>query len=235
METEYSADDIASAKSLQTFTVRLFPVEMRSVDDDRCMCYQYIYSAYCLDHIFLILTQFSIDGCVLGGPPVAMYFCRLLNWLIQTYDYVCSIHEEVMYLSALFRSRWTKVKGLYIVTRYTPFLLFASYLYMNFSSNENFNHCQTINTICACFSVISLVCAESFFIIRTYVLWNKSRIVLAVVLTTSLVSPMRSPYHKLLATAPFETSVIPGITGCYQSSGGFDLFIPFLLLFVLEL
>ncbi|OJA13666.1 hypothetical protein AZE42_10833 [Rhizopogon vesiculosus] len=199
MKTEYSADDIASARSLQTFT--------------------YIYTS---------MAAF---------------------W---TYDYVCSIHEEWTFQ---LRSRWTKVKGLYIVARYTPFLLFASYMYMNFSSNENSNQCQTINTISACFSVISLVCAEFFFILRTYVLWNKSRIVLVIILTTSLVSLMRSPHHKLLVdasvqvflvasifvaffaqvNAPFETSVIPGITGCYQSSGSFELFIPFLLLFVLEL
>ncbi|KAG1739400.1 uncharacterized protein EDB91DRAFT_381959 [Suillus paluster] len=35
-----------------------------------------------------------------------------------TYDYACSLHQE---LGFLLRSRWTKVKGLYIVTRYTSF------------------------------------------------------------------------------------------------------------------
>ncbi|OAX38801.1 hypothetical protein K503DRAFT_133514 [Rhizopogon vinicolor AM-OR11-026] len=133
----YSADDIASARSLQTFT--------------------YIYTS---------MAAF---------------------W---TYDYVCSIHEEWTFQ---LRSRWTKVKGLYIVTRYTPFLLFASYLYMNFLTVTGF-------------SVISLVCAESFFILRTYVLWNKSRIVLAVILITSLVSPMRLLRHKLLVDASVRLS-----------------------------
>ncbi|KAG2743801.1 hypothetical protein P692DRAFT_20838087, partial [Suillus brevipes Sb2] len=35
-------------------------------------------------------------------------------------------------------------------------------------------------------------------------------------------------------TAPYETSPIPGITGCYQSSGSVELFLPFVLLFALE-
>ncbi|KAG2157971.1 uncharacterized protein EDB93DRAFT_1122434 [Suillus bovinus] len=37
------------------------------------------------------------------------------------------------------------------------------------------------------------------------------------------------------ATARFETSSISGITGCYQSSGSMRLFVPYLLLFALEL
>ncbi|KAG2124608.1 hypothetical protein DEU56DRAFT_593749 [Suillus clintonianus] len=35
-------------------------------------------------------------------------------------------------------------------------------------------------------------------------------------------------------TAPYETSPIPGITGCYQPSGTVELFLPFVLLFALE-
>ncbi|KAG1872115.1 hypothetical protein C8R48DRAFT_696914 [Suillus tomentosus] len=41
--------------------------------------------------------------------------------------------------------------------------------------------------------------------------------------------------YSATATAPFETSSIPGITGCYQSSGSMMLFVPYLLLFGLEL
>jgi len=37
------------------------------------------------------------------------------------------------------------------------------------------------------------------------------------------------------ANAPFETSVISSITGCYQSTGSDELFVPFVLLFALEL
>jgi hypothetical protein len=36
-------------------------------------------------------------------------------------------------LTFLLQSRWTKVKGLYVVARYVPFLLFAVHLYRTFT------------------------------------------------------------------------------------------------------
>ncbi|KAG0696912.1 hypothetical protein DFH29DRAFT_948905, partial [Suillus ampliporus] len=110
-----------------------------------------------------------------------------------TYDYVCSLHQE---LTFLLRSRWTKVKGLYIATRYTPFLLFTGHLYLNFIPNDDPNKCQTLNNICSC-----------FFIIRTYALWNNNKIVLGGMLSAFFVSPMPSPHPTLVAaTSPQEAS-----------------------------
>ncbi|KAJ8588167.1 hypothetical protein M405DRAFT_820155 [Rhizopogon salebrosus TDB-379] len=151
-----------------------------------------------------------------------------------TYDYVCSIHEEWTFL---LQSRWTKVKGLYIVTRYTPFLLFASHLYLNFLPDEDPDKCQMINNICSCFSLISVVCSESFFILRTYALWNHNRIVLAIMLFSFLAVIVASAgvLFATTANAPFEISAIPSITGCYQVSGSVELFVIFVLLFALEL
>ncbi|KAJ8582849.1 hypothetical protein M405DRAFT_937563 [Rhizopogon salebrosus TDB-379] len=181
METGYSADAVASAKSLQTYT----------------------------------------------------YICTSMVTL-WTYDYACSIDKEWTFL---LQSRWAKIKVLYIVTRYTPFLLFAGRIFQNFSPNENFDKCQMINNICAAFSIISVLCSECFFILRTYALWNRSKIVLAVILTafsavlvTSLIVTFSAS-----ATTTFNTSVNPAITGCYQYSGSIDPSIPFLLLCMLEL
>jgi len=70
---------------------------------------------------------------------------------MQAYDYICSLEQEVMNISHLVflyisngscpkwtylrQSRWTKVKYLYIVTRYVPFLFFISHLYSACSSH----------------------------------------------------------------------------------------------------
>jgi len=151
-----------------------------------------------------------------------------------TYDYVSSLNEEWTFL---LKSRWTKVKGLYIITRYVPFLFFIGHLYLNFIPNNNPNKCQTLNTICEGISMVSVICSECFFILRTYALWNKSRIVLAVMLF-AFFAIIISSVCVLFATTvnvPYEVSAIPGITGCYQGEGSFTIFIPFLLLFVFEL
>ncbi|KAG2110986.1 uncharacterized protein F5147DRAFT_688238 [Suillus discolor] len=181
MDSKYSTDAIAAARSLQVFT--------------------YIYTS---------MATF---------------------W---TYDYACTIHEERMFL---FCSPWRRVKLLYIVTRYVPFLLFAAHLYLNFLPDETSDTCQFVNNICSCFSLVSIVCSEFFFIFRTYVLWDNNKVVLVAMLSTfaTMVAGSIAAIFSATATAPFETSSIPGITGCYQSSGSMMLFVPYLLLFGLEL
>ncbi|KAG1720765.1 hypothetical protein EDB19DRAFT_548229 [Suillus lakei] len=111
------------------------------------------------------------------------------------YDYTCSLHQEWAFL---LRSRWSKVKCLYVVARYVPFLLFAGHLYMNLIPNENSDKCQLLNNICSCFSLISVFCSECFFVLRTYALWNHNKFVLATMVTTFLVSPVPSMHPELV-------------------------------------
>ncbi|OAX38985.1 hypothetical protein K503DRAFT_119287 [Rhizopogon vinicolor AM-OR11-026] len=160
-----------------------------------------------------------------------MYTSMATFWM---YDYACSFHEESIFLLGC---RWSRVKALYILTRYMPFLLFAVHLYTNFIPDETPDRCQFVNNICSTFSFMSIVCSEFFFILRTYALWNNNKVVLAVMLSTfaALLVGSSVAIFSATATAPFATSSIPGITGCYQSSGSASLFVPFLLLFVLEL
>ncbi|KAG1760945.1 hypothetical protein EDD22DRAFT_848141 [Suillus occidentalis] len=102
-----------------------------------------------------------------------------------TYDYACSLYEEVIRLFCdTPRSHWGKVKGMYIVARYLPFVFLIANLYMSFTLNENPDECRVLNNIDMGLSAVSAMFPECFFILRTYALWNNSRIVLAVMLST---------------------------------------------------
>ncbi|KAG1771858.1 hypothetical protein EV702DRAFT_1135203 [Suillus placidus] len=151
-----------------------------------------------------------------------------------TYDYACSLHEEWRFLLV---SHWTKVKGLYIVTRYVPFLLLATNLYLSFIPNENPGKCRVLDNICSGLGILSAVCSECFFILRTCALWNNNRILLAAILVIVLAFVGTSIGIAFATTAPaaYAVSAIPGTTGCYQSSSSLQLFIPFLLLCAFEL
>jgi len=78
---------------------------------------------------------------------------------------------------------------------------------------------------------------RDFFILRTYTLWNNNNTLLSAMLFTCFGVTVASiaVLSTTTATAPYETSGIPGITGCYQGPGSFRLFIPFLLLLAIEL
>ncbi|KAG2040846.1 hypothetical protein BDR03DRAFT_947532 [Suillus americanus] len=166
------------------------------------------------------------------------------------YDYISSLHQEWTFL---LRSRWTKVKALYIVTRYVPFLIPIVNLYLTVAPNEDNNKCQISINVISSLSLISFVCSECFFIIRTYTLWKKNRILLiamvsaisAVTVTCTIISftpimisdCLRPHLHSLLLAhnhSAFTDKAIV-IPSCPQSLGSFSFFMPFILLFVFQL
>ncbi|KAG1874590.1 hypothetical protein DFJ58DRAFT_318025 [Suillus subalutaceus] len=179
-------------------------------------------------------SEYSADAFVAASSLRTSTYIYTSMATFWTYGYACSLHEEWTFL---LQSRWTKIKGLYIVARYAPFLLFTGHLYMNFIPDGDPNKCQMLDNVCSCFSLISIICSESFFVLRTYALWNKNRFVLAAMLAAFLAVGAASAglFFAFLDTAPFETSPIPGITGCYQPSGSIGFFLPFILLSVLQL
>ncbi|KAG2749468.1 hypothetical protein P692DRAFT_201482701 [Suillus brevipes Sb2] len=150
------------------------------------------------------------------------------------YDYVCSLHEEWTFLRL---SRWTKVKGLYIITRYIPFLVLIADLYLYFAPNETPDRCRMVISIYACLTVISVLCSELFFVLRTYALWNNNQIVLTAILSTLFAVAVASLIADVLSVGNSHVtiSMIPTITGCYRTSHGFQGSIPFLLLFAFQL
>jgi hypothetical protein len=151
-----------------------------------------------------------------------------------TYDYACSLHEE---LAFLLRSRWTMIKGLYIITRYLPFLLLITDLYLYFALNENPNKCQMVMSVYSCLSVISVACSEFFFVLRTYALWNNNRIVLTVILSAFFAVLLASIVVDFVTVhaSHVRISTIPGIQGCYRASSAMQVSIMFLLLLMFQL
>ncbi|KAG2090490.1 uncharacterized protein F5147DRAFT_724646 [Suillus discolor] len=102
----------------------------------------------------------------------------------------------------------------------------------SFTMNENPGKCGMLTNISSEFGIIVAVCAE------TYVLWDRNRILLMVILGTYLLFLTATIGIAINASicAAYATSPIPGITGCYQSPTTTDrIFILFLLFSVFEL
>ncbi|KAG2110024.1 hypothetical protein BD769DRAFT_95945 [Suillus cothurnatus] len=159
---------------------------------------------------------------------VYLYTSMATLW---TYDYVCSLHEEWTYL---LRSRWNKVKALYITARYVPFLINIVHLYLVATPNESADKCQISIDIATSLNLLSLTCSECFFVLRTYALWKKNRILLVAMLSTLLAITVSS---FIIGFTPVVTSysTASAIPGCHQSSGSFSLIMPFIPLFVFQL
>ncbi|KAG1739519.1 hypothetical protein EDB19DRAFT_834346 [Suillus lakei] len=199
-------------------------------------------------------TEYSPEDIAAATSLQIYTYIYMSMTTFWTYEYVCSLHQEVMHLFTmsvrfvivevfyskwifLHRSRWTKIKGLYIITRYVPFLLLATNLYTCLTPHEDQNKCRIMVNICSSFSIISGICSQCFFALRTCALWNNNRIVIIVMLSSCLAFVVASISISFAATttAPFATSEVPGISGCFQIVGSIQLFVPFLLFFAVEL
>ncbi|KAG1850027.1 hypothetical protein C8R48DRAFT_727947 [Suillus tomentosus] len=161
------------------------------------------------------------------------YICTSIA-TFWTYDYICSLHKEWTFLR---QSRWTKVKVLYIIARYVPFLFVITDIFLNFAPNENTRKCKILVYIYSSFGVISLACSECFFVLRTYALWNSNKIVFLAMLSAlfAVMASFIGICFSAIVTSYVTTSAIPGVTGCYRSSTRVQFFLPFLLLFTFQL
>lgn len=160
-----------------------------------------------------------------------LYLSITTFWI---YDYACSFHEEWRFLR---QSRWTKVKVLYIITRYLPFILVAIYLCLNFIKNETPSKCSMLINSYSCFTQMSLICSESFFVLRTYVLWKNNKIVVVCMLSIAFTMVAASLGIRLavIATSYFMISTIPGFPGCSWSSSSVLYLMLFIFLFAFQL
>ncbi|KAG1883967.1 hypothetical protein F4604DRAFT_1919774 [Suillus subluteus] len=178
--------------------------------------------------------EYSSDDIAAAGSLQFSTYIHVSMATFWIYDYACSLHEEWTFLLG---SRWSKVKGLYIVTRYLPFILLTINLYLSFTPNDDPGRCSVFDDIDSGIGIVSVIFSEFFFILRTYALWNKNRILLAAMLFTffTFVGASIGIAFATIAPAVMATSAIPGITGCYRSSSNLPLLAPILLLSVFEL
>ncbi|KAG1737982.1 hypothetical protein EDB19DRAFT_1829277 [Suillus lakei] len=209
----------------------------------------------------LQLLALSVDGDILSRL-VAVYPRPPLNLLIQTYDYACSLHEEWKFLH---RSRWTKVKALYIITRYVPVFLITTDLLLNFTLNENLNVRELDNTLFEVEIPASVALDQSKSPVYHYTLCpffsrhhepvselhperelqqmpdNDQHLLRTNALWNNsrilLVATLSAVFIRFtaIATSQVTTSTIPGITSCHWSSQGVRFFMSFILLLVFQL
>ncbi|KAG1719460.1 hypothetical protein EDB19DRAFT_699370 [Suillus lakei] len=174
--------------------------------------------------------EYSADNVAVATNLQILVYTYMSMVTFWTYDYACSVDEEWKFLH---RSRWTKVKVLYIITRHVPFFLIAIGLCLKFTTNESLNECGILTDIYSGFCLISIICSESFFVLRTCALWNNNRIILVAVLFVLFAEVVISIGIRFTDSAILNvtTSAIPG---CYSSSPGVQ-FLSYILLFVFQL
>ncbi|KAF9232215.1 hypothetical protein BU15DRAFT_81507 [Melanogaster broomeanus] len=91
--------------------------------------------------------------------------------------------EEVAFLK---KSKWNTVKIFYLVCRYLPFLFLATNTTRFLQPGLSLKACKSYFQFNSFAGAIIIACAELMFLVRTYALWGRTRLVLAIILVNSM-------------------------------------------------
>ncbi|KAG1854109.1 hypothetical protein C8R48DRAFT_722321 [Suillus tomentosus] len=180
-------------------------------------------------------SYYSADDVAAAKSLQLLAYTSASMTTLWIYDYACSFHDE---LTFLLQSRWTKVKGLYVIARYLPFLVLVTYQYRVGLTPNDPNKCRMVNNIIYfCLSVISVACSEFLFLLRTYALWNNNGIVLAAMLSAFFVVAVASIIVDVVTVEVSHVAMnaVQGIRSCYETSSGVQAGTMFVLLFGFQL
>ncbi|KAG2070234.1 hypothetical protein BDR04DRAFT_1118567 [Suillus decipiens] len=80
--------------------------------------------------------------------------------------------------------------------------------YASFHQIETPDRCSVLGNVSSGLGISSVFFSESFFMLRTYVLWNKNRILLAVMLTTFFLADELKPSFSSYYNMFFEVMIL---------------------------
>jgi len=169
-----------------------------------------------LKHQRLIVDYAFVSGCA-----------------IFIYDYFLTLHLE---LKLIWFSKWTHMKVLYLLVRYTTLAYMVALIYGQLVPNHSIESCRTTYTISISLQVTLMSLADVILAIRTWVVWNMSRkvgIALAILVTVDVIArlPLINIFIQSLEYVPLP---YPGYRGCFLVKGMRILWANFALMFVLQ-
>ncbi|KAG2064302.1 hypothetical protein BDR04DRAFT_279997 [Suillus decipiens] len=168
-----------------------------------------------------------------GRTLLNLNYAYVSTTVIWVYDYIITFHDELAFIQ---KSRWGKVKILYLLCRYLPFVLLAADTYQVLQPALPLSLCQTYFEINSWLEGITLVAAECMFILRTYAIWGRSRRILIILLGCFFAILIPVVYILITFGNSVTTSEppIPNITSCYNVGESRIIVAAYVLLVVAE-
>ncbi|KAH7925538.1 hypothetical protein BV22DRAFT_1128953 [Leucogyrophana mollusca] len=145
-----------------------------------------------------------------GLQTVDFVFVALAT--ISVFDYAINLDDEVMFI---LNSRWTSAKVVYIICRYTPFLIWGVQGPLILETNMDPSVCLPLFAGTTGLTMIILCGSEYIFLLRTYALWACSRRVQVVLLASFVVIlvpivTVLAKYQTTVTTSKPPLSIMPG-------------------------
>lgn len=159
---------------------------------------------------------------------------HLVTFVYLLYDIFENLDEEVKFV---WFSNGIVGNLLYFATRYLSLVdmtVMAVYL---FRPNLDPHTCTVLNRISTYFIVSGIIIAEIILVIRTWVIWHRSRVVLAYLVAVELALTIAGVVnvHTSLNELHYGPSLLPTLIPCFPSTLGFRVYIDFASVLFMDL
>ncbi|KAF9236756.1 hypothetical protein BU15DRAFT_76717 [Melanogaster broomeanus] len=151
--------------------------------------------------------------------------------IIWVYEYAITFDEEVAFLK---KSNWNTVKIFYLVCRYLPFLFVAINAFHFLQPGLSLKACKSYFQFISLAGAIIIICAELMFLVRTYALWDRTRLALAIILVNFMAFFIPIAVIMVLFSSAPTIAPIPGITSCSNASQSHIIIWAYVLLVIGE-
>ncbi|KAJ8591386.1 hypothetical protein M405DRAFT_860577 [Rhizopogon salebrosus TDB-379] len=179
----------------------------------------------------VMLDQADINlGITLQHANYA-FFAIVGVWL---YDFVLTACEEVEFI---LNAQWQSAKFLYLVCRYLPFSVVFIDIFRIVQPGLSLKSCMTCHSLNGYVGGIALLCAEALFVLRIWVLSDRKRRTLIVMLCNYvlfLIAILAIVQMYDSSSIVFQ-SPIPQVASCYSHTEGHIIVFAFALLLIGEL
>jgi len=130
-----------------------------------------------------------------------------LGMTLWTYDWLLTIEQEIQYI---WSSKWTPGKVLFLTVRYGGLLTIVIYLY-----DVTEQTCQVTLYWALCSQVCVVGAASTILALRTWAIWNRSRVVAVILLVAWLVQAGSSLRWLVMAIEDVTFANLGlGLRGC---------------------
>jgi len=173
---------------------------------------------------------------LLKSLQIFTYF-RFVCGALLVYDYILTFSDEVNFMWK-WKRRWNLFDATYYTVRYLPFFDIGLIYMEQYLPHTNTGLCEMLFSIQSTSFIVGVDLANCILTLRTYVIWNKDKRILATLGVALLASIVGEAYYlaMFLISSRFPGGPVPFVfPGCFVSQADASYaWAAYLVLLVLE-
>ncbi|KLO07260.1 hypothetical protein SCHPADRAFT_909649 [Schizopora paradoxa] len=181
-------------------------------------------------------SQITLPSSILAqlNGAIAVKYMNFVSYSLLVYDTILTMPDE---MRLIWPWEWRIGKVLYLLTRYLIYIEGTAYSVFWFDKDLDVTNCKRLFDLGSWLGVVGVMIAHWIICMRTVALWEKSKVVMALLLFMCIGTEVPSLIlmHEFLRNLVWARSPFPTIAPCTVSLNSSRLFIDYVMVMSIEL